>query len=443
MAAAAITEAAAAAAVSAAAMAASVATSETATAADVATATMVATPAITEVSSGRFSSGFSSGFAKPAADTSSAGFTTVITEAAAAASTQTGAMVAAVATVEAANAADVSSATVTGTLSVDVAGSVVVNTFSGTSATLPGLSSGANVVVGMFVLLNGASGAINITSVTDTAGLTWTLQKQIGNCDGLANQSLEWWTAVSVPALSNDVITLNLSAATVDLVASAFTISGANLSSRFDPNSSLPAATACTPGTPVTTQAVSTTNLNTVIVSGWRQISTASPTAGPGFTQILGTAFLLTEFKIVTAAQTGLLVTEATGSGDANGVIADAIVSATTTTTNAVTEAATAAVVVSATMVAARTVGEAAAASDLGQAGLGGIFPAAITEAASAAATQSAVPGVGAAVIEAANAADVSAVTMVAAVAATETANAADAPNLGAATGASVLVVFF
>jgi hypothetical protein len=97
-------------------------------------------------------------------------------------------------------------------------------------------------------------------------------------------------------------------------------VKGANFTSPFDPNGSLPATAATGNVT------LSTTNANTVVFAGYRQSSAGSPTAGSGFTGIsTGGCFSIAEYKVVSSAQASLNMALTTGNGDQNGGIGDAI----------------------------------------------------------------------------------------------------------------------
>lgn len=201
--------------------------------------------------------------------------------------------------------------------------SVTANASSGATLALPGLTTtNTNVVAVVFVLLNGSAAAVTVSSITDTAGLTWTLRTRLSAAGGDAKQSVEEWWATSASALSSNVITLNLAGTMVFATASAFGISGADTTTPFDVNGSLPSSSATNNSTSVT---LSTTAANTMVLGCFREGSAGSPTAGTGYTQILGANFMLTEYQIFTSAQTSLAVTQTTGSGTSNGIVADAV----------------------------------------------------------------------------------------------------------------------
>jgi hypothetical protein len=124
--------------------------------------------------------------------------------------------------------------------------------------------------------------------------------------------------ALAAGTLSAQTITVTVTSATFNTI-DIFAVNGAKTSAPFDVNGSLPAISATDP------VSVSTTAANTMILAAFRN-SAGSSTAGTGFTLIGGADFQLTEYKIVSAAQTGLSVTMGTGAGTSNGAIGDAIV---------------------------------------------------------------------------------------------------------------------
>jgi hypothetical protein len=202
------------------------------------------------------------------------------------------------------------------TLALD--GSVTANASSGTSLALPGLTTTkTNDVIVVFALVNSASGVISVSSIADTAGLTWT--KRAGA--GVTSQPLEEWYAISSGILSSDVITVTLSAAVAFLTLSAFAVSGANTTSPWDANVSLPATSS------TAAVSVSTTAAATMLIGGYRLSSVAAPGAGAAFTAITNVNFLLTEYEVVSSAQTAKAVPIG-GAAATNGGIGDAIVQA-------------------------------------------------------------------------------------------------------------------
>ncbi len=193
-----------------------------------------------------------------------------------------------------------------------------------TSQVLPAFTTtGTNRVVIIVALVNGPnvnSGAV--TSISDTAGLSWSKRAQIGG----SGFDIEEWYAVAPVALTGDVATVNLTASPSFNAMTEFAASGTNTSAPWDTNVVLPVRSQANAAV-----TVSTTAAATMILGLYRQGNTNS-TAGTGFTLITGVNFLLTERDIVATAQTNLSV--AVGSvGTINGAIGDALAAGTTPTT--------------------------------------------------------------------------------------------------------------
>lgn len=133
------------------------------------------------------------------------------------------------------------------------------------------------------------------------------------------SDAIERWHLVATSAQTNDTITVTQTTA-LFITADVYEIKGANTSSPYDS------------GGPQTSdgpdpKSITTANANTMVIAAFRESSTASPTAGSGFTQISGADFQLTEYEILSSAQT-LSCTQTTGAGNSNGLIIDAIVAA-------------------------------------------------------------------------------------------------------------------
>lgn len=200
------------------------------------------------------------------------------------------------------------------------------NAGSASSMVMPSISStNTNLCLVLIMYINSSgAGAVTITGVTDTAGLTWTLRKRVASCGGSVTQSMEVWYAVHSSAVSSNVVTAALSGSATG-AADLFIAHNVNQTTPFDANGSLPAFASSTSNTSVS---VSTTSTNSLIFAGFRTWSTASPTAGSGFTLISGADYLGTERKSVTSAQSGLTVgLTMSPSNDASGIVADALVS--------------------------------------------------------------------------------------------------------------------
>lgn len=192
---------------------------------------------------------------------------------------------------------------------------VVATTCSATLTT-----SNAGDIIMVVVTLNHGP-LLSVTSPNLTFAL-YGRQTLVNNGSGDPTY-LDIWKAVAAGALSSEVITATQSGSDY-ITMDAFGVSGANTSSPFDANGSLPAVS---PGIG-SDVVLSTTSANTFIFCGYRMAVTANPTAGAGFTLIHGSDNQGVIYKIVSAAQTSLDCALTTGSGDMNGGVGGAIVMA-------------------------------------------------------------------------------------------------------------------
>lgn len=196
-------------------------------------------------------------------------------------------------------------------------GSVTGNSAAASSLAVTLTTTAAGVVI-VCVTTNGGP----VTSITNTAGLSWALRKRADT--GNTNFTIEEWYAISSGALSSDQITVNTNSIGY-LTVTAFGVSGANNVSPFDTNAAIPAGAS---GAPSALVPLTTDNANDFLLAAYRFISTASPTAGSGWTTISGSNFMLVEYQIVSATQSAANATITTGNGDQGGGVADAIVQA-------------------------------------------------------------------------------------------------------------------
>ncbi len=182
----------------------------------------------------------------------------------------------------------------------------------------------------------GTNFAVLTLSTTKTNNIIYVASESNGSPTSVVGSTLGAFTARSAGAissfwilapsiLSSETITLTYSGGTSFISATAFAVNGANTSSPFDVNGSVPTLTSF--GVPADPISLSTTANDTIIIGAYRFSSQSNPTAGTGFTAIqLNGDFLLTEYKIVSSAQTSLPITVGTGVGDTNQGIGDAIV---------------------------------------------------------------------------------------------------------------------
>ena len=169
------------------------------------------------------------------------------------------------------------------------------------------------------IILNIAENGTSVNSVSDTDGLTWH-QRAIA---GTAPNLLYEYYALATGSLSADTITVSFTGGGANYDAlNAFGISGANTSTPFDTNASIP--TAADSGQ----ISVNTTNADDFIFAAYRFGGTANPTAGSGWTAVNASGgYYLSEYQAVTSAQTGLTALTS-APFDENGGVVDAVVEA-------------------------------------------------------------------------------------------------------------------
>jgi hypothetical protein len=200
------------------------------------------------------------------------------------------------------------------------------------------------IVVGCNCWPNGAA-----FTVRDTAGLTFaprTVQVGIGG-----GQFIQTWYAIAPAPLTGDsisVVTTDTGETWYGVVA--FAVSGANTTSPFDSNATLPASQAntdCPSSAPCST-GVSTSGPDFVFQFGG-DTGYTHQTAGAGFTMIRANTAgqnAYAQYEVTSAPLSSATLSFGTGQGSDFGAIADAIVPATagsiTSTTSPPTETKTA-----------------------------------------------------------------------------------------------------
>ena len=213
--------------------------------------------------------------------------------------------------------------TITPMLAID--GSGFLNTSSSVSSAAVTLTTAnAHDVIILDVAENGTS----VSSISDTAGLTWHQVAVAGTSPDLIYQ----YYAIANSALSGDAITVHFSGSANYLDLNAFGISGANTSAPFDSNASLAATSNSS------TVSASTSNANDLIFAAYRFGGLPTATAGSGWTAISAPSsdYYLSEYQVVSSAQTGLVATASPS--NENGGIVDAVIQATVTTVSSVVE---------------------------------------------------------------------------------------------------------
>jgi len=217
------------------------------------------------------------------------------------------------------------------------------NTYSGVSSGTVALTTSLtdDVVVLMVAGEKTTAGAFQVSSVADGSGLTWALRQRLQITGGRHTnpQFLEIWWAHAPTALSAVTITATLSAAVDNGSILAFGVNGANTSTPWDANASLPKTNSDVTGTNTTPSAsgVSTTATNTMLLAVWSNSNAGTATAGPptGFTEIEfpqnsgGTdwSWMEAAYEVVASAQSSVAETFTVARADW-GMIVDAIVAA-------------------------------------------------------------------------------------------------------------------
>lgn len=203
--------------------------------------------------------------------------------------------------------------TPTGPLALDSQVFTMVSS-SVTSQALPGITTAfARDTLIALVSVNGTT----VSSVTDTAGLTWQRRATSGG----ANPIEEWFT-VTTAALTSDVVTVHYAASTSFSVLDVFAVSGTHTAAPFDTNVSLPATVSS--GAVV----VSTTAANTFLFDGYRTLSSGGVTT-TGFNVLLDQSvssglFFASGYLVETTPQSGLSIPPGSGVAN-NGGIGDAL----------------------------------------------------------------------------------------------------------------------
>lgn len=193
------------------------------------------------------------------------------------------------------------------------------------------------IVLGVYVERAGQSGTAQVSSVSG-GGLSWQFLKAVTWTSAGGSDVEIWWAHAPSPLITA-VITINFNGTNDDYAALAFGVSGANWAAPWDTNASLPAsATQTTSGSP-TVGGISTTALNTMVISFAGSVSFFAGTDNQaGFTAAgappttaanSNSASCFAEYQIETAAQSGITTTIA-GSRGASignwGIISAAII---------------------------------------------------------------------------------------------------------------------
>jgi len=185
-------------------------------------------------------------------------------------------------------------------------GSAIGVQFSGTTCTATLTTTTANDIIIAAIEFNTPP----IVSLTDVAGLTWNLIS--------AQTRASVYYAKSTGILTGDVITVTIGGA--DFISMhVFAVKGANFTTPLDANGALPATSGAGPAL----LSLTTSTPDGFLFGAYRADDNC--TAGAGWTTISGANYLLTEYKIVSAIQSGTTVPIGTGSGTQIGGIGHSI----------------------------------------------------------------------------------------------------------------------
>jgi hypothetical protein len=184
-----------------------------------------------------------------------------------------------------------------------------------------------NDIVIIYVHINHAT--VSVSNIT--GGLTWALRKRFtGNSVGE-----EVWWALAATAQSAVTFTVNLSGTPTNSDAGCFAINGANTSTPWDVNGSLPATGTASSASAPTVTGVSTTNANTMLLGMYGTQTGSSSSVGASYTLIqVGGSFgnIGQEQQVVSGTQSSVTVSW-TGNHNSWNMIADAIQQASPVTT--------------------------------------------------------------------------------------------------------------
>lgn len=170
------------------------------------------------------------------------------------------------------------------TISIDASASSNFSSSSSDSVSLTTTLTNDIVVVIVGYAINGGGTPPTVSSITDTAGLTWTRR---GGASGLTNghsSVVDVWWAHAASVLTADSITATLSGSIDDGTLVAIAVNGAaSLTAPFDTNASLP-ATGVTSGS---LSGVSTTSSEGLLLDAVGTSANNTPTLSSLWTQIL------------------------------------------------------------------------------------------------------------------------------------------------------------
>lgn len=166
-----------------------------------------------------------------------------------------------------------------------------------------------------------------ITGVADTSLLSWSLRK--AEYPSGPNTFGECWYAVAGGILSSDVITVTWTNVPSFARVLAFGISGADTSTPFDTNASIPAGGLQTGNvTTINVSSITTNNSNDMLIGSLTTTAAISATSRPsGFTQVAstGTAAFDVSYNIVSSVQSAATFTWSWTTATPANIIFDAV----------------------------------------------------------------------------------------------------------------------
>lgn len=191
-----------------------------------------------------------------------------------------------------------------------------------------------NDIICIFAVTNNDGVTPGVASISDTAGLTWHKRAAIQAING--STTVELWWALSSGVLTNDAITVSWNSANGQRIY-AFGVNGANTTTPFDVNGSLPGLASSTSAQSLSAT-ISTANANTMLLAMVRSASALGtntyPSGFSAFATSAGANQAMSD-NIVSSTQSSLVVTDSwTGSAATCGMIVDAIQAASGATTN-------------------------------------------------------------------------------------------------------------
>lgn len=204
-------------------------------------------------------------------------------------------------------------------------GSISGTTVSGSTVSVTLSTSDTNDVIYCFTKVGGVPNAY-VTGITDSLGLSWNLRHAYTDSSIL---DVEGWYAKSSALLSSDVITVTYSASPSSSRVTCFGVNGANFSSPFDANASIPAGQVSTASSITTiSETISTSNANDMLLTQC-SVGTAFGTVSrpSGFTQVLATGTASdVAYDLVSSLQSSVTETYSwTTASNSTSMIVDAI----------------------------------------------------------------------------------------------------------------------